>query len=368
VPQLLVYFSILLILCYALFLIILRRGLDRALAQNSIQNNAADLPFVSVIVAVHNECDVISKCLSALLAQDYPQNRFEVIVVDDASTDSTLDSLSKFAKKSSICILQNSSQEKFKSSKKGALEAGIQYARGDILLFTDADCLPPANWISALVKQFDQSTGLVAGFSPQFSDKTWLNTLLQIDAAAAAIVSAATIGFGRGVTCTGRHLAYRKQAWMDIGGFAALPNSLSGDDDFMLQALSKHPKWHVKYNFDAQAVVPARGPDSLREFLSQKQRHISAGRYYPPAAQIGFALFHLLNLVIWLVMFVHLATRPFLIVLPLFKFAMDYVLLKKFLNQFKMKIDFKIFMLWEWLLVYYNTITGPIGFFKKLKW
>lgn len=355
-----------LLICYIAFIAILWRGLYVARGQGKQERDYQ--PFVSVIVPARNECSNIVNCLDALLNQDYPNHQFEVVLVDDSSTDCTQQTLQKFTQNQAIHILQNSSHGKYKSSKKGALEIAIPKSRGELLLFTDADCLPPPTWIKNMVRYFQPDTGLVAGFSPQQSDKKWLNKILEIDAAAAAMVSASTIGYGRGVTCTGRNLAYRKQAWLDIGGFVSLPDSLSGDDDFILQAISKQPSWKVKYTFDSTLIVPALGPQSIASFLRQKQRHISAGKYYSLPAKLGFTLYHFVNLMIWGLaifgLFIH-----YIFILPLLiKLVLDFFILRFFVRHFNLKIDVRLFLLWQILFVYYNTVTGPIGFFRKLKW
>lgn len=355
-------------MCYVFFIIVIWRGISRAHLQCKNRIRYADTPFVSVLIATHNECENVLKCLDALLNQDYPRLQFEVIVVDDASTDCTHNVLQKFTTNSIISVVQNSSRKKYKSSKKSALEMAVQYSKGDILLFTDADCVPPSTWITSIVRQFDSSTGLVAGFSPQQSEKAGLNEILKIDAAATAVVSAATIGFSRGITCAGRNLGYRKQAWLDVGGFAALPDSLSGDDDFILQAISNHPEWDVKYLFGAQTIVPAKGPESISRFLKQKQRHISAGQFYPLTAQIGFALFHAINLLMWLISIWTVFFQPLCLIFLMLKCLFDFLIVRRFFVQFNLKINLKTFCLWEILFVYYNTISGPVGFLKKLEW
>ena len=326
-----------------------------------------DYPYVSVIIAARNESHDIENCLDALLVQDYPQHKFEIIVVNDQSTDCTREQLDKFSKNERILILQNPGQENFKSSKKAALALGISKSKGNILLFTDADCKPPPSWITVMLSFFDASTGLVAGFSPQTTNNTMLAPLLQIDAAAAALVSAASIGLGRGITCTGRNLAYRKQAYMDVGGFAETPNSLSGDDDFMLQAISHFRRWKVRYAFEIDAVVPAQGPNSLKAFLRQKQRHISASKYYPLLAKILFASYHFLNLFLWLTLLLACIRFYFFFAFAA-KMCVDYFLLKSFLTRFAKKINFKAFLMWELLFLYYNVIIGPIALIKKIEW
>ena len=163
-------------------------------------------------------------------------------------------------------------------------------------------------------------------------------------------------------------MAYRKQALCEIGGFAALPDSLSGDDDFVLQAVSRHPSWQVGYAFNPNTVVPATGPQNLRRFLLQKKRHISAGKHYSRTAQLGFALYHLVNLILWCTAIAGFFITP-LFFMPLFlKFVFDYVVLRYFLGQFKMTIHLGGFVLWEFFFAFYNTVMGPISILSKITW
>ncbi|MBN1561286.1 glycosyltransferase [candidate division KSB1 bacterium] len=325
-------------------------------------------PFASIIVAVYNGGASVLNCLDALSAQDYPRTKYEIIVVDDQSTDGTLERLVKFAEKQPILLLQNSQRGKYRSTKKSALELGISRARGDIMLFTDADCLPGKTWLKAMVEYFDEETALVAGFSPQTATNKVLRHLLTVDAAAAALVAAAAIAAGRGITCSGRNLAYRKDAFTAVGGFARTPDSVSGDDDFVLQAISMRRRWKIRYAFDKSTMVLSAGPQNVKSFLQQKRRHISAGKYFPRTAQAGFALFSLINALIWLSAFSGLFIAPALVLPLLLKFGLDYAILRWFLHHFTIKVRWSNFLLWELLYFYYNSISGPVGLLKKERW
>ncbi|MBN1481359.1 glycosyltransferase [candidate division KSB1 bacterium] len=361
----LLYISCLSVVFYGIFILIVRYGLFLVQQNNILQH---DLPFVSIVVAVRNKSNTVLKCLNALVHQDYPRHLYEIIVVDDASSDCTHERLPKFCQKNKINLLHNPVREKYKSSKKTALELAVATSRADILLFADADCFPPSSWIRGMIRHFDKTVGFVAGFSPQTTDHKLARRIMEIDAASAAIVSAATIGFGRGVTCTGRNLAYRKKALQDIGGFAALPDSLSGDDDFVLQAVSRHPSWRVAYALDQNAAVPAAGPNNLRRFLQQKKRHLSAGKYFPPSVQLSFAVYHALNLLLWAVTFIGVWTMPLLCFPFAFKLLFDYSLLRFFLAQFNMTFHVRDFIFWQVLFIFYNAVIGPIAMLTKIKW
>ena len=356
-----IFFVIPIIFVYSIFLIFLFLGL-----RNVKSNRLEEYPVVSVLIAVRNEKDYISACVKALLGQNYPSDKFEVIVIDDFSTDGTRDILKDFSA-ANLVVLHNPTQY-FSSRKKSALQAGLEKAAGEILLFTDADCTPPENWIRQMVCQFSNNIGLVAGFSPQKVVKKGLwDNLLYIDSLSAAFVACGTIGWGLGITCAGRNLACKRQALNEIGGYSAFPNSVSGDDDFLLQAVAKHPCWNVTYNCDPQTIVPAAGPKNLRAFLIQKQRHISAGQYYSKQQQLGYSFFHVVNFALWLGL-------PFAVLNPLFalplfiKIFLDFVFLNVLAGRFRYHINLFSFLVWEGLFVLYNLVAGFRSLFCTIRW
>jgi len=338
------------------------------LKKSAVHRSQTLSPFVSIIIAARNEATVIGRCLSMLSHQDYADNKFEIIIVDDNSMDNTAEQAKKSAGNLSVTVLKAQRASNYKSSKKAALELAARSARGEILLFTDADCQPEKGWIRNMISFFDRETGLVAGFSPQTAPTLFWNEVLKIDAAAAALVAAGTVALGRGVTCTGRNLALRKAALEDIGGYSSLPDSLSGDDDFVLQKVSAHPAWKVRYAVDRRAVVPADGPDSLRQFLRQKRRHISAGRHFGRWAQMVFAVHHTANLFIWL----GLVAAPFWGCVFLAPFALklllDYFAIRVFLGLYAMRPSAPALVSWQFIYLFYNVIIGPLSIFQKIGW
>ncbi|NIA29653.1 MAG: glycosyltransferase, partial [Actinobacteria bacterium] len=283
-------------------------------------------PDISIIVPVRDGEETISQCVNALVVQDYPGKKLEILVVDDHSRDRSLEITKKLASQYSfVKVLENEKNENWASSKKSALETAVANASGSILLFTDADCVAPRTWAKAMVPRFSMETGLVAGFSPQRAagKKSW-NGFLFLDTLAAAFVAAGSIGWGRGITCAGRNVAVRTETLHDVGGYESTPDSLSGDDDFLLQTISKNPNWQVGYCFDPASFVNAEGPKNLKHFIRQKQRHISAGKHYSFYAQLGFGLYHFLNYLLWISAFVGVFVDAGLIVPLAIKVIVDY--------------------------------------------
>jgi poly-beta-1,6-N-acetyl-D-glucosamine synthase len=353
------------LLSCAAMIVFLTIGISVGKRQNRMD---AQLPLVTVIVAVRDGEHTISACLQSIAAQNYPCQLLEIIVVDDHSKDDTLRSLQAMQKSIGFRLLRHLTSSGFKSSKKAALELAIAQANGEILLFTDADCEPPLQWVRKMVFCFTPQVGLVAGFSPQTSAHLWWNGFLLCDSAAAAFVAAGTIGWGKGVTCTGRNLAYRKQAFEDVGGFSALPDSLSGDDDFMLQRITAHPKWQVRYALDAETVVPAQGPQKLSLFLRQKQRHLSAGRSYSLIGQLGYAIYHGANIILWLSAALGIFSATICFAPLLVKITIDGAALLWFMGMLNIRLKWRHIIAWAPLFLFYHVFSTVSAAIKKTSW
>ncbi len=320
--------------------------------------------FVSVIIAVKNEARLLPRCLSALVHQSYPDEQYEILVIDDHSTDETWSILQAFAVLYPGVHPLKVDRINYKSSKKSALETGILMASGSLLLLTDADSVPPFRWIQSMVNRFTPRTGLVAGFSPQtIPDKPVWDNILFIDSLAAAFVSAATIGWGRGVTCAGRNLAYRKQAYKDVQGFSSTPDKLSGDDDFILRSIARHPVWQVTYTFQQKSCVPAQGPPTLKTFWNQKRRHLSAGRSYSTTSKIGYGVYHSLNLILWSGLF----WFPGILALAL-KWIIDFLVLQNISRKPGGSLRIPAFVLWECFFPLYHILLTPLSMRKTQSW
>jgi cellulose synthase/poly-beta-1,6-N-acetylglucosamine synthase-like glycosyltransferase len=337
-------------------------GLDRR--KIPMQNRPVEK--ITVIVAVRNNRGPLLCCLEALARQNYP-HPFGVLVVDDHSQDGTLASAEQFVQNHPHWrVLTAASQPTFISSKKAALHQAIMQTDSEWLVFTDADCIPPPTWLQSLADHFFPQTVLVAGFSPQFSSaNSWWRRVLLIDSLSAALVSAATIGRQSGVTGAGRNLAYRRSAWCRISGFNSLPDTLSGDDDFIIQKMSRVGR--VYYCMAPEAVVPAQGPENLREFLRQKQRHLSSGRCYPVAVQATYGLYHGLNLLLWLCavgsLFYHQWLYPLL-----GKWLIDALALYSFSRLLRQNFSWIPFLIWQGIFVFYHVRAGWQRFQQPTTW
>jgi len=339
-----------LFLLYALLVLWLAAGIER---QPTAKAAAMTAEKIAIIIAARNERHMLPQCLAALAAQQFDRP-FEVLIADDHSMDGSAEWVHDFVQgRPGWKLITAPAQSPWQSSKKAALQAAIEAAEGEWLVFTDADCRPSVTWLTALAACFDQDTKLVAGFSPQITSgsKLWRQFLL-MDSLSAALVAAGSLGRGKGVTGTGRNLAYRRSAWLSVNGFFSLPDSLSGDDDFIIQQLARSGKG--RYCLSPQAVVSAQGPADWQEFLRQKLRHLSAGRHYPLPAQLLYGLYHSLNAVVWLGWLLSFFISPLLMLPFLGKLIIDGIAIWSLARVLQQPVTLVGLLIWEPFFILYH--------------
>ena len=337
-------------------------------------------PFVSVIVAARNEEEHIEGLLDCLIRQDYPD--YEIIIVNDRSSDRTSTIVEQFQQQHpNVRRIDISSPSQDMPSKKHALAQGIAGSKGEILMFTDADCLPPSSWVSSLVQGFEKNAGLVAGYSPyslkrQFIDPkrslltSLLHDFIQYEEFKSATWSAGSIGLNRGWLCTGRSLAYRRTVYDEVGGFENIKHSVSGDDDLFLQMVRRDTTWQIRYVTSPRSYVPTYPPPSFREFVEQRKRHFSAGKHFSFPMKLFFFLFHAANLIVLLSLLGAIVFGPSVVSFwpYVIKCIFDSILFFTAAPVFNATRFGPLFLLMEVLVVFYNSLIGPLGFIKKFEW
>jgi cellulose synthase/poly-beta-1,6-N-acetylglucosamine synthase-like glycosyltransferase len=238
-------------------------------------------PYVSVLVAARNEEANLAACLASLAAQDYTADRSEFIIIDDASTDGTGNIIAEWAARDARfkqVTLQDAPLESL-GPKKRALKAGFEICTGEVVMTTDADSLPSSTWISRTVSCFDGETSAVCGLIRFEKPANFWGRLAAFEAGINAILNAAVIGLGGALSCFGANFAYRREAFLDAGGFDEGRHSISGDDDLLLQKLRSKGR-SIRFCDCPGSTVRTRAPNSYRTYWSRKRRHLSAGRHY----------------------------------------------------------------------------------------
>jgi cellulose synthase/poly-beta-1,6-N-acetylglucosamine synthase-like glycosyltransferase len=259
---------------------------------------AADAPpFVSVVIAARDEAATIGPCLASIFANDYPPDRFEVIVVDDFSSDATPAIVRRFQRHhravlAGVAAAPDEDEARLRllrmrdharaaaGHKQQALACGLAAARGTLLLTTDADCEVPPRWIRMMAGAFAERTAFVAGPVLYRPGRTVFGHLQALEFLGLIAVGAGGIGIGRPNMCNSANVAYRRSVYEQLRETA--PHEAGpGEDEVLLQRIAAETDWDVAFCATAAAAVrtvPVRG---LRAFVAQRRRWAGTGARYP---------------------------------------------------------------------------------------
>jgi cellulose synthase/poly-beta-1,6-N-acetylglucosamine synthase-like glycosyltransferase len=356
------FFWILLLLCAGYFSIycVLWHGLTGLLSPKV----AADQQGISIIVAARNEERHIAQLLQSLVSQNYPPEKFEILVMNDRSTDSTASIVESFALlHGNVRLVNITSNSSDMPHKKNALRSGIAQSKFDILAFTDADCEVPKNWLAEISKNFPDDFGAVAGFSPNVLTPS--NSFLRYEENKNSLIAASAVELKNAFMCTGRNFAYRKELYNEVGGFEKIKQSISGDDDLFLQLVQRETRWKIRYMTSPESYVRTALPDSFKQFINQRTRHVSASKFYPVKIQFLYSLIHLFHLSIVAGFFV----SPFITLIAwMIKFNIDGAFVARGKKIFNAEFSVPEFIRNEILLVLYSFLIAPLGFLVKFDW
>jgi biofilm PGA synthesis N-glycosyltransferase PgaC len=243
---------------------------------------------VSVIICAKNEGSNLDKFLPYVLTQDYPD--YEVIVVNDCSTDDTDMVIGKYIEQyPHLRTTTITEDKKFSHGKKLALTIGIKAAKNEILVFTDADCKPESNqWLSKIQKNFTKQISIVLGYGGFFPKFSILNNYIRYDTLIIALQYLSYKLAGFPYMGVGRNLAYRKSLFFEKKGFASHFHLLSGDDDLFVNENADKSNTEIEISKESHTrSVPA---GSLIQLIKQKKRHFLTARYYKKTHKLLLAV------------------------------------------------------------------------------
>lgn len=370
-----VIFSIVLALAcvYSLVLLALLLGLFMA-KRSSTKREADDSPFVSVIVPARNEEGSIARCLKSLLNQTYNKDLYEVILVDDNSTDNTLSIASSYAEKDKRLKILRTAGDHTLTGKQRGLDTGIRASKGEIILTTDADCEALPAWIEVTVREFEPDVGLVAGYSLFKNDvynsilqKTFIR-LQYLELLSQYTLSMGSILLGIAWTCTGNNLSYRREVYDELGGYKTL-GTTGLEDNMLIQWVDRHTKWKIKASY--HSILYTRPMETVSGFFAQRIRWASSSLQYRFSMIAFMIAAYLLNLVLpFLIGFSVFGVFSYSVLIAFLSLKMvpEFLLLLKGLALFKKLRLIKYFPLLQPLHVAYILICGIYGLSGTFAW
>lgn len=260
-----------------------------ALYRSKIRTTTQTHP-VSVIICARDEAANLAKNLPGSLVQQYSTTH-EVIVVDDNSFDDSKYLLEGFQKTYKQLHVVELKQEAIGiPGKKFPLSVGIKTAKYEVVLLTDADCVPATEyWIDKMQETYDEPTEIVLGYGAYHKKKGLLNKIVRWETFHTALQYLSYALAGMPYMGVGRNLSYKKVIFFRHKGFSAHNQIPSGDDDLFINMAAT--KKNTKINIDPAAFTLSDSPRSWGQWIRQKSRHYSTGKFYKPLHKFLLGLY-----------------------------------------------------------------------------
>lgn len=286
------------ILIQAVYLLVIF-GKSAFYTANKSQSISQNEEGVTVVICAHNEFLNLKTLIPKLFEQDYPA--FDIMIVNDRSSDRTKRLLEKmmetFPKLRSVTIKYTPPHV---TAKKYALTLGIKVAKNNIILLTDADCLPRTDqWIRKMTAPVrNQGKIFALGFSGYEQKPGFLNNWIQFETLLTGLYY---VSFGLWKTPfmgIGRNLCYRKDFFMNVKAFKGLWHIEGGDDDLFVNRYARGKNTVVV--LDPEANTISKPKETRKEYLVQKKRHLHVGKYYRGEDKRKIGLYSFSHALFWL--------------------------------------------------------------------
>jgi len=277
---------------------------------------------VSVVICAKNEYQNLLINLPSVLEQDYPD--YEVIVVNDASDDDSIELLNSFTRKyKHLRIFDLEQNLNFFSGKKFPLSLGIKSANHEIILLTDADCKPSsAQWIRNMVSNYNNKTDIVLGYGTYMKTAGFLNLLIRYDSFLVAMQYLSFALTGNTYMGVGRNLSYRKELFFKTKGFTSHYKIKSGDDDLFINRVATQSNTRIEISPGSHTVsIPKRSPI---QWIVQKRRHYSTAHYYRPVFKFLLSMSYISKLLLF-VSFIVLVILEYNLLIALVAFSVFFI-------------------------------------------
>ena len=340
---------------------------------------------ISIIIPARNEEENIGYCLQSIIEQSYPAHLFEVLVVDDHSTDKTAAIIKSYASNNVklISLKDYLSANEINSYKKKAIEISIQQSNGELIVTTDADCIFPKNWLTTIASFYESKRPAFIVMPVLISyGKKMIEVFQSLDFMTLQGITGASVHEKFHSMCNGANLAYTKEAFIAVNGFKGIDNIASGDDMLLMHKIYNQFPNNIEYLKSREVIVTTNPVSTIQEFFNQRIRWASkADQFDDKRIFIVLIIVYFLNVLMMVLPIVALISNRSIsimnIQLSMFNFYASLLLIKtifelfflypvaKFFNQTKLLWWFPIAQPFH---IVYTVIAGWLGKFGKYTW
>jgi glycosyltransferase involved in cell wall biosynthesis len=325
---------------------------------------------VSVIICARNNKDFLAQNLESVLNQDH--HNFEVIVVNDGSTDGTIDYLDNLAKSNSkLKVLHLDIDERFHRGKKFAQTIGIKAAENELLVFTDADCQPSSNqWLATISSHMTTKKSIVLGVGNYRRKASVTNWIIQLETFHSSMLYVNFALAKMPYMGVGRNLSYKRSLFFEVKGFASHQHLLSGDDDLFVNETATTS--NVAVCLDPNAFTVSEPKLTFGQWITQKKRHYSTGKMYKFSHRLLLAIYSFSLLLYYVLGVLAVLDEKFIIpVLAIigFRFLTQAIVLFRNMKIFNYLKYYWLFPFLDIGILIIHIFVGIRGYFSKpLHW
>ncbi|TAH10069.1 MAG: glycosyltransferase [Sphingobacteriia bacterium] len=332
--------------------------------------------FFSIIIPARNEAIFIEDCLKRIQAQNYPSHLFEVIVVNDHSSDNT-GSIVEMMKSSFASLrlinLSDHVTGNINAYKKRAIEIAVAETKGEWIITTDADCAVLPDWLFNFDQFIQEKDPVFVAAPVMFSNtKTWLGLFQLLDFMSLQGITAAAVAAGFHSMCNGANLAYSKKAFYAVGQFKGIDQLASGDDMFLMYKIKKEFPGRLGFLYSDQMIVTTAPMPDWKSFFNQRVRWASKADSYSDLNIFWvLVLVYLFNAGLLLGLIAGIFVEgiyPSIAFILLLKTIVEIIFLYPVADFFKLRPTLWIFPFMQPFHIFYTVVAGWLGKFGTYQW
>jgi len=361
------YFFIGILLCYSFLIVLLIKGFNRLPVFTEKKQPKKQF---SVAIPFRNEAENLPDLLNSILNINYPKELFEILLVNDESTDGSTKIITQFKEENpaiQLYLLDNNRHTN--SPKKDAISTAIKQAKFDWILTTDADCILPTTWLNSFnsfILEKDPYM-VVAPVSLQ-SNKSFLDQFQLIDFLSMQGSTIGGFGINKAFMANGANLGYKKEIFNELNGFKNNSQIASGDDVFLLEDFLKLAPKKVTFLKTPEALVITKPVANWKELINQRRRWAAKSQHFKSkfTKAVGLLVFVTNIVVIYLYLFSFLNNK--LITLILIKWLVDALLIFKTLKFYQQKTITANYLATILLHPFFTIYIAFTSLFFSYKW
>ena len=325
----------------------------------SLKANTVEHP-VSVVICARDEAHNLVKNLPGVLVQNY-KTTHEVVLVNDNSSDESKYVIDEFKRSFKNLNMVELTQEAIMiTGKKFPLSMGIKSAKYEIVLLTDADCVPASeHWIQKMQDTYTDDVEIVLGYGAYHKQPGLLNKLIRFETFHTAIQYLSYAIAGTPYMGVGRNLSYKKNIFLRNKGFSSINQIPSGDDDLFINQVANSSNTAISIDPDTFTLSDSK--KTWSEWLSQKYRHYTTSKYYQPKHKILLGLYSLSLFLLYPLLAISLIFFNWQIALAIFgvRFILQAFVYFKTMKKLNESDLFPWFLLLDIWMFFYFIFTAP---------